>query len=122
MVNECDYKNRDVFVHFSAICPLNCQYRTLMRGEYVNFDIEAAVRQGAGEEAGIQAARVTGILGGPLMCDMALPASNGGGANSGGRQHSKALKKFGGRMYHRYHHGGPRPQHLQDGVSGTHWE
>jgi hypothetical protein len=56
----------DLFVHFSAIRPLNNTHRTLVKGEYVSFDI--------GENhGGSQAVMVTGVLGGPLMCDNVDP-------------------------------------------------
>jgi CspA family cold shock protein len=55
-------KGKDVFVHHTGICPLNSNYRTLKKGEYLSFDIEKGVK-------GLQAVNVKGIHGGPLMCD-----------------------------------------------------
>ena len=54
----------DVFVHFSAIRPLNNPHRTLHKGEYVSFDVGS-------NAGGPQAVSVTGLMGGPLMCDHA---------------------------------------------------
>lgn len=59
-------KGKDIFVHHSGICPLNSLYKTLKKGEYVNFNIIDG-------ENGLQAVNVTGICGGSLMCDV-LPS------------------------------------------------
>ena len=63
-VTVCDGndKGKDIFVHHSGIMPLNSNYRTLKKGEYLNFDIINGMN-------GLQAVDVTGINGGPLMCD-----------------------------------------------------
>lgn len=62
-------RGTDVFVHFSGLRPLNNHHRRLHKGEYVSFDaVQAEDRQ--------QAVNVTGVLGGPLMCDHEYP---GGG-------------------------------------------
>ena len=55
-------KGKDIFVHHSGIKPLNSQYKTLKKGEYISFDI-------ANGDKGMQAINVRGINGGPLMCD-----------------------------------------------------
>jgi CspA family cold shock protein len=57
-----DDKGKDIFVHHSGIKPLNSNYRTLKKGEYINFNIITGLN-------GLQAVDVTGINGGPLMCD-----------------------------------------------------
>ena len=53
----------DLFCHHTGIRPLNSKYRTLRKGEYCNFDVVDGPK-------GRQAVRVTGIGGGPLMCDV----------------------------------------------------
>lgn len=55
-------KGKDIFVHHSGIKPLNSQYKTLKKGEYMSFDIIEG-------EKGLQAVNVRGINGGPLLCD-----------------------------------------------------
>ena len=55
-------KGKDIFVHHSGINPLNSNYRTLKKGEYINFNVVSG-------QNGLQAIDVTGINGGPLMCD-----------------------------------------------------
>lgn len=55
-------KGKDIFVHHSGIKPLNSNYKTLRKGEYLHFNIITGIN-------GLQAVDVTGINGGPLMCD-----------------------------------------------------
>ena len=55
-------KGKDIFVHHSGIKPLNSNYKTLRKGEYIQFNIINGMN-------GLQAVDVTGIKGGPLMCD-----------------------------------------------------
>jgi cold shock CspA family protein len=57
-----DKKGMDIFSHHSGIKPLNSNYKTLKKGEYVQFNIINGVN-------GLQAVNVTGINGGALMCD-----------------------------------------------------
>ena len=56
-------KGKDIFVHHTGVKPLNSNYKTLKKGEYVNFNI-------VNGENGLQAVDVTGIGGGSLMCDV----------------------------------------------------
>ena len=69
-VTICDgeLKGKDIFVHHSGIKPLNSNYKTLKKGEYINFNIIEG-------EKGLQAVDVTGICGGPLMCDAVINSS-----------------------------------------------
>ncbi len=55
----------DIFVHHSGIQPQTSQYRTLTTGEYVSFSVKEATN----ENERNQAVTVTGVNGGPLMCD-----------------------------------------------------
>lgn len=57
--------DHDIFVHHSGIQPLTSQYRTLTTGEYVSFSIKEATN----ENERNQAVTVTGVNGGPLLCD-----------------------------------------------------
>ena len=54
---------RDVFVHYSNLLAVG--FKTLYAGEYVEYT-EAVT------PAGFAALQVTGVLGGPLMCDAAV--------------------------------------------------
>ena len=53
--------NMDVFVHQTNISPVRSTYRTLVRGEYVSFDISTDEKK--------QALNVRGVGGGTLRCD-----------------------------------------------------
>lgn len=55
-------RGTNIFVHHSGIRPLNSNFRTLRKGEYVHFNIVDG-------HNGMQATDVTGVCGGPLMCD-----------------------------------------------------
>ena len=57
--------DNDIFVHHSGIQPQTSQYRTLTTGEYVSFSIKEATN----ESERNQAVTVTGVNGGPLLCD-----------------------------------------------------
>lgn len=63
-VTICDgeEKGKDIFVHHTGVKPLNSNYKTLRKGEYIQFNIINGIN-------GLQAVDVTGIKGGPLMCD-----------------------------------------------------
>ena len=54
---------KDIFVHHTGIRPHSSNYRTLRKGEYVNFNLTNG-------HNGPQAVDVTGIGGGTLMCDV----------------------------------------------------
>ena len=53
----------DIFIHQTNIQPSSSTFRTLRQGEYVSF----VVRQD--ENNTVQAINVTGLNGGPLLCD-----------------------------------------------------
>lgn len=55
----------DIFVHHSAINVENQQYKYLVQGEYVEFDMIKT----ESEKHEWQASRVSGIKGGKLMCE-----------------------------------------------------
>lgn len=56
----------EVFVHHSALLVGEEQYRYLVQGEYVDFEVSAST---TGEKHKVQASRVSGIQGGKLMCE-----------------------------------------------------
>ena len=65
VISEGEHHNRDVFVHLSNIYPSVSGYKTLLTGEYVSLNLSTDERP--------QAVDVTGVLGGPLMCDQPRP-------------------------------------------------
>ena len=57
-----EHKGNNIFVHHSGIQPLNSNFKTLKRGEYVSLNVIEG-------QNGTQAVDVKGVCGGPLMCD-----------------------------------------------------
>jgi cold shock CspA family protein len=64
-VSEGERSGTDVFVHHSSINVKNQQYKYLVQGEYVEFSIISTT--GGSHE--FQAAEVSGIKNGKLMCE-----------------------------------------------------
>jgi len=62
----------DIFIHHSAISVLNQQYKYLVQGEYVEFSLVST--QGGVHE--FNAANVSGVKGGKLMCETRLEFKN----------------------------------------------
>ena len=62
----------DIFIHHSAISVLNQQYKYLVQGEYVEFSLVST--QGGVHE--FNAANVSGIKGGKLMCETRMGFKN----------------------------------------------
>lgn len=56
----------DIFVHHSVITVGSQQFRYLVQGEYVEFDLVPTI-QGSAHD--IQASNICGIKGGKLMCE-----------------------------------------------------
>lgn len=70
-LTEGEYKNKDIFVHYSNLILTNSQYKYLVQGEYVEFE---TVKPDSGEHE-FHAIKVSGILGGNLMCEVRHIAS-----------------------------------------------
>lgn len=62
---EGDLKDKDIFVHYSTINVSNPQYKYLVQGEYVEFDLVKSQN----EKHEFQATNVSGIKGGSIMCE-----------------------------------------------------
>jgi cold shock CspA family protein len=102
---EGDHKDSDVFVHHSTIKVAQDQYRYLVLGEYVEFELSKIVDSSNKHE--FQAANVTGVKGGKLICetrwenrvaiasastasaDASAGASAGAGASASADSHAK---------------------------------
>lgn len=65
MMDGGDKVGTDIFVHHSRIVVSNEQYKFLVQGEYVEFELEKTT--GGAHE--YQAGEVSGISGGQLMCE-----------------------------------------------------
>lgn len=64
-VTDGSNSGKDIFVHHSALKVENQQYKYLVQGEYVQFDL---IQSQNGEHE-FQAANVCGINNGKLMCE-----------------------------------------------------
>ena len=58
--------NQDIFVHHTSLSVQTNSYKTLYEGEYVEFTISPIENNSEHKE---QASSVTGIRGGPLLCE-----------------------------------------------------
>jgi CspA family cold shock protein len=65
-VIDGEHAGKDVFAHFSAIKVGNDQFRYLVQGEYIQFDV---VKDESGKHDHV-VANITGIKGGSLMCEV----------------------------------------------------
>ena len=63
--SEGDFAGKDIFVHYSTINVSNPQYKYLVQGEYVEFDLVKSQN----ESHEFQAMNVSGIKGGSIMCE-----------------------------------------------------
>ena len=64
-VTDGSRSGSDIFVHHSVIGVASQQYKYLVQGEYVDFELSTT--QGGSHE--VQAVNVVGIKGGKLMCE-----------------------------------------------------
>ena len=58
-------EDMDVFTHYSTVKVVDSQYKYLVQGEYVEFELS----ESANENHKYQATNVTGIQNGKLMCE-----------------------------------------------------
>jgi cold shock CspA family protein len=64
-VNDGEYADKDIFIHYSAIRVTNSQYKYLVQGEYVEFSLVKS----SSETHEYQATDISGVKGGALMCE-----------------------------------------------------
>lgn len=62
---ESEFSNKDIFVHYSAIRVANSQYKYLVQGEYVDFNVVKS----DSDKHEFNAADITGVKGGAIMCE-----------------------------------------------------
>ena len=60
-----DHSGQDIYVYQQNIHPNVSTFRTLIKDEYVSFDVSNEEKQ--------QAINVSGVMGGPLRCDAPRP-------------------------------------------------
>lgn len=73
VVDDGEHKGKDIFVHYSSLKVVNSQYRYLVQGEYVIFNI---VKPDS-DKYEFHATDVSGIKGGPIMCETRRIANEG---------------------------------------------
>ena len=64
-VNDGEHSGKDIFIHYSTIRTINSQYKYLVQGEYVEFNLVKSTT----ENHEYQAVDISGIKDGPLMCE-----------------------------------------------------
>jgi|UniRef100_A0A6C0H1Y2 cold shock CspA family protein len=64
-VSDGEFANKDIFIHYTSIRVTNSQYKYLVQGEYVEFNLVKS----ANDKHEYQATEVSGIKGGSLMCE-----------------------------------------------------
>ena len=77
-VNDGEHSGKDIFIHYSTIRTVNSQYKYLVQGEYVEFNLVKSTT----DKHEYQAVDMSGIKDGPLMCEtrrMHRPVESAGG-------------------------------------------
>ena len=64
-VSDGENSGKDIFAHFSTIHVGDSQYKYLVQGEYVEFELTTSTN----EAHEFQATNISGIKGGRLMCE-----------------------------------------------------
>jgi cold shock CspA family protein len=64
-VNDGEHSGKDIFIHYSTIRTTNSQYKYLVQGEYVEFNLVKSTT----DNHEYQAVDISGIKNGPLMCE-----------------------------------------------------
>tara|TARA_B100000927_G_C16454878_1_gene465400 strand:- start:1021 stop:1434 length:414 start_codon:yes stop_codon:yes gene_type:complete len=62
-------ETKDIFAHYSNIVLNESHYKYLTQGEYVEFDL-SKIEDKPESEHEFQAVNITGIGGGPIMCEV----------------------------------------------------
>lgn len=60
-----EHAGKDIFAHYSSIRVTNSQYKYLVQGEYVDFNLvksESTTHE-------YQASDITGVMNGPILCE-----------------------------------------------------
>ena len=68
---EGDFGGKDIFAHYSSIRVTNSQYKYLVQGEYVDFDLVKSEN----ERHEYHAMDITGVMNGPILCETRRNAS-----------------------------------------------
>jgi CspA family cold shock protein len=93
-VNDGENSGKDIFIHYSAIRVTNSQYKYLVQGEYVEFNL---VKSNTDTHE-FQAVDISGIKGGSLMCETRRnnrPVSDVSSPNNVDRSQNRRYKTSG---------------------------
>ena len=71
VVSESAHKGKDIFAHYSNLKIEKSQYKYLVQGEYIQFDI---VKPNKGDHE-FHAVNMSGVCGGSLMCEVRFVVS-----------------------------------------------
>lgn len=63
--SDGDFNGKDIFSHYSSIRVTNSQYKYLVQGEYVDFDLVKSKN----DKHEYHAMDITGVLNGPILCE-----------------------------------------------------
>ena len=63
--NAGEYSGKDIFAHYSSIRVTNSQYKYLVQGEYVDFNLSRSEN----ERHEFHAMDITGVMNGPILCE-----------------------------------------------------
>ena len=63
--SDGDFKGKDIFAHYSSIRVTNSQYKYLVQGEYVDFNLSRSEN----EKHEYHAMDITGVMNGPILCE-----------------------------------------------------
>jgi len=88
---EGDFGGKDIFAHYSSIRVTNSQYKYLVQGEYVDFNLVKSEN----ENHEFHAMDITGVMSGPILCEtrrIAAAASQSEDKKGGARRKPRAQK------------------------------
>ena len=63
--SDGEFKGKDIFAHYSSIRVTNSQYKYLVQGEYVDFNLSRSEN----EKHEFHAMDITGVMNGPILCE-----------------------------------------------------
>ena len=67
-----EFGGKDIFAHYSSIRVTNSQYKYLVQGEYVDFNLVKSEN----EKHEYHATDISGIMNGPILCETRRIASS----------------------------------------------
>ena len=63
--SDGEYNGKDIFAHYSSIRVTNSQYKYLVQGECIDFNVSRS----ESDKHEFQAMDITGVMNGPIMCE-----------------------------------------------------